>query len=309
VTQSKKRKGATGSAKNAQSTKIPSPLKEIEWYRVVLDEVHAIKTAHTKQARYCLSLQTRRRWAVTGTVMQTQHDDIATVLQFLRLDPLGIRHMWNNYCGARLDTSRGWRAGRRHRALQQHDAPNPLALLSFTMRDIVMRHTKTQIFEGEQILKLPARTQSGTSAFLTALTVLLYRKPEHACAGAHGAVVMLDMSEHEKNLYKELEQQAQTSFAALEERGQIGKETLRLMSLLLPLRMLCSDPAALSTKQLTPTSTDTASNDDSSAKLLSKQSLKDLFTQKQMAQERIDSIICVLDGSSALTCPVRKHLN
>ena len=49
-----------------------SPLKQIEWYRVVLDEVHSIKQPSTKQALYCMSLVTERRWAVTGTVMQTK---------------------------------------------------------------------------------------------------------------------------------------------------------------------------------------------------------------------------------------------
>jgi SNF2 family DNA or RNA helicase len=78
---------------------IVSPIKEIEWFRVVLDECHSVKQANTKQALFCFSLETKRRWAVTGTILQTKHDDIAGPLQFLRLDPFGRSYIWNRFLG------------------------------------------------------------------------------------------------------------------------------------------------------------------------------------------------------------------
>jgi SNF2 family DNA or RNA helicase len=70
------------------------PLKNIEFYRVVLDECHVIKEANTKQSKMACSFQTNRRWAVTGTIMQTKHDDIAMLYQFLRMKPFDTITSW-----------------------------------------------------------------------------------------------------------------------------------------------------------------------------------------------------------------------
>ena len=186
-----------------KSNRITSPLKEIDWYRIVMDESHAIKTVTSKQSKYCCSLQAKRRWSVTGTVMQTKHDDLAAILNFLKLEPFGVAKYWNHYVGKRLQDKQ-------------------LSLLSIMMSDIVMRHMKTQMFQGKPILELPPRTQS---------------------------VRLLEMSATEKKLYDELETKAKARFGAIPV-GQHGAQTLKLMSFLLPLRQLCSSGAAVEKKGL-----------------------------------------------------------
>ena len=184
------------------------PLKNIDWYRVVLDECHAIKEAGTQQSKMACSLETRRRWAVTGTVMQTKHDDIAPLYQFLRMEP--------------FDTAAGWKeAMYTHSAARRnHNSGIALTLLSQVMKHTVMRHTKTQVFEGEEILKLPGRTQ---------------------------CVRLLKMSDEEAQLYEELERRAKRSFAGVKD---VQRETLKVISLLLPLRMLASSSANLEAKHV-----------------------------------------------------------
>jgi SNF2 family DNA or RNA helicase len=87
----------------------PFSLKTIEWFRVVLDECHAIKETNTKQSKFALALQAERRWAVTGTVMQTKHDDLAAIVRFLRLAPFDTTRVWNAYFGgANLDLARAF---------------------------------------------------------------------------------------------------------------------------------------------------------------------------------------------------------
>ena len=185
------------------------PLKNIDWYRVVLDECHAIKEAGTKQSKMACSFQTRRRWAVTGTVMQTKHDDIAPIYQFLRLKP--------------FETASNWKEAMYPNAVHGRRSSSNIALslLSKVMQHTVMRHTKTQIFEGEQILKLPGRSQ---------------------------CVRLLKMSDAETKLYDELERRAKQSFANVKD---VHRETLKVISLLLPLRMLASSSANIETKHVT----------------------------------------------------------
>ena len=38
--------------------RVCSPLRAIEWYRLVLDESHIIKNPNTKQSKFCQELQT-----------------------------------------------------------------------------------------------------------------------------------------------------------------------------------------------------------------------------------------------------------
>ena len=250
---------------------LTSPLKEIEWYRVVLDEVHAIKQKSTKQAKYCTSLESSRRWAVTGTTMQTKIDDIAGPLQFLRLSPFGSSYMYGRFLGP-LDQSK---AIRRQDRAGTENMPNALALLSTIMQCTTMRHTKKQIFQGQQILKLPPRTQS---------------------------LVMLDMSTHEKALHDEIEKQAKESFLAIQP-NMLSSETLRLMSYLLPLRMLASDPSTVNSKSL-PSKESAADGGESINKKLTRAEVTKKLTSTGSDQARIDMTLAELDGTSTPSCSI-----
>ncbi len=44
-----------------------SPLYDVKWHRVVLDEAHYIKEKDTKKAKACYALEASYRWAITGT--------------------------------------------------------------------------------------------------------------------------------------------------------------------------------------------------------------------------------------------------
>ncbi|KAG5929122.1 hypothetical protein E4U42_007026 [Claviceps africana] len=53
--------------RSARMSKKSHQLFDIKWYRVILDEAHAIKNIHSKSKEACCSLKAKYRWALTGT--------------------------------------------------------------------------------------------------------------------------------------------------------------------------------------------------------------------------------------------------
>ena len=72
-----------------------SPLQDVNWLRVVLDEAHLIKNPNARMTRAAVSLQAERRWAVTGTPIQNGVKDLLSLMMFLKLQPLDEKSFWN----------------------------------------------------------------------------------------------------------------------------------------------------------------------------------------------------------------------
>ncbi|PGH28572.1 hypothetical protein GX50_08690 [[Emmonsia] crescens] len=64
-----------------------SPLTRMNLFRIVLDEAHAIREQSAAQSQAIFSLDSQRRWSVTGTPIQNRLEDLASVTRFLRLHP------------------------------------------------------------------------------------------------------------------------------------------------------------------------------------------------------------------------------
>ncbi|KAI1775100.1 SNF2 family N-terminal domain-containing protein [Hypoxylon cercidicola] len=60
-------------------------LRQVEWYRLVLDEAHWIRNSGSKQFQAAASLHTKRRWCLTGTPIQNKLEDLMSLAQFLQL--------------------------------------------------------------------------------------------------------------------------------------------------------------------------------------------------------------------------------
>lgn len=71
-----------------------SPIKEIEWWRVILDEAHTIKNVNAQQSQAVTNLKAKRRWAVTGTPIQNGSFDLFSLMAFLRFEPFSIKSYW-----------------------------------------------------------------------------------------------------------------------------------------------------------------------------------------------------------------------
>ncbi|RLN14430.1 hypothetical protein BBJ28_00010276 [Nothophytophthora sp. Chile5] len=64
---------------------VTSKLHQLHWHRVILDESHLIANAGCARARAAFTLNSGRRWCVTGTPIQNRTADLAALLQFLGL--------------------------------------------------------------------------------------------------------------------------------------------------------------------------------------------------------------------------------
>nr|AAM13210.1 helicase-like transcription factor-like protein [Arabidopsis thaliana]AAP68241.1 At5g05130 [Arabidopsis thaliana] len=73
-----------------------SPVKKMEWLRIILDEAHTIKNANAQQSRVVCKLKASRRWAVTGTPIQNGSFDLYSLMAFLRFEPFSIKSYWQS---------------------------------------------------------------------------------------------------------------------------------------------------------------------------------------------------------------------
>lgn len=72
-------------------------LNSINWFRIVLDEAHSIRTTDTKMSKACCALEAQRRWAVTGTPVQNHLNDLGSLIKFIRLQPFDNPNKWTQY--------------------------------------------------------------------------------------------------------------------------------------------------------------------------------------------------------------------
>lgn len=80
-------------------------LMSVNWFRVVLDEAHHIRTPSTQISKACCALSAQRRWAVTGTPVQNRLDDLGTLIKFLRIKPFDDETSWARHIMAPLKTA------------------------------------------------------------------------------------------------------------------------------------------------------------------------------------------------------------
>lgn len=97
--------GAVGNELTRRSRNRPnSPLMEVNWFRIVLDEAHTIRKQSTGQSKACCALSAERRWAVTGTPVQNRLDDLGALIKFLRIRPFDENGMFASYITTPLRT-------------------------------------------------------------------------------------------------------------------------------------------------------------------------------------------------------------
>ncbi|KAE8449590.1 hypothetical protein EG329_007920 [Mollisiaceae sp. DMI_Dod_QoI] len=67
---------------------VGSPLNNINWFRIVLDEAHIVRRMGTKLYQAVSMLSARFRWCLTGTPIQNRLEDLASLVAFIRCYPL-----------------------------------------------------------------------------------------------------------------------------------------------------------------------------------------------------------------------------
>jgi len=85
----------TYSTLSVEESEPGSPVKDMAWRRIILDEGHWIKNVDAKQSRAVRALNSKRRWIVTGTPIQNSSYDLFSLMAFLRFDPFSNKSYWN----------------------------------------------------------------------------------------------------------------------------------------------------------------------------------------------------------------------
>ncbi|OCT48663.1 SNF2 family N-terminal domain containing protein [Cladophialophora carrionii] len=89
--------GIIGSEFSSKKEATVSPLRQLKWFRIVLDEAHTIREQKALQSQACYSLEAQRRWCLTGTPVQNRLDDLGSLTRFLRLYPYDTAARFNQY--------------------------------------------------------------------------------------------------------------------------------------------------------------------------------------------------------------------
>ncbi|CDP19585.1 unnamed protein product [Coffea canephora] len=66
----------------------------VDWYRVVLDEAHTIKSSKTLGAQAAFKLSSYCMWCLTGTPLQNKLEDLYNLLCFLHVEPWSVTIQW-----------------------------------------------------------------------------------------------------------------------------------------------------------------------------------------------------------------------
>ncbi|TYJ56013.1 hypothetical protein B9479_003255 [Cryptococcus floricola] len=121
-----------------------SPLQAIDWFRVVLDEAHYIKTASTVASQAACALEADRRVALSGTPIQNKIEDVWALFKFIRISPVDDKDVFMKYIAS--PCKYGEQIG--------------VARLQLVMRCCTLRRTKESHHEdGSKILNLPPRSE------------------------------------------------------------------------------------------------------------------------------------------------------
>jgi len=120
-----------------------SPLTQISWWRVCLDEAQMVESGVSSAAQVAMRIPRQNAWAVTGTPLRKNHKDLFGLFLFLRYEP---------WC----QSARMW----------EHLVDFHRPLLRSALSKIAMRHTKDFVRED---LRLPPQSRHTITIPFTAI--------------------------------------------------------------------------------------------------------------------------------------------
>ncbi|XP_034510060.1 transcription termination factor 2 isoform X3 [Ailuropoda melanoleuca] len=127
-----------GANRSVEKDSAKTPLLQIVWARIILDEAHCVRNPRVQTSMAVCSLQARARWAVTGTPIQNTLLDMYSLLKFLRCSPFDDLRLWKS------QVDNGSKKGGER--------------LSILTKSLLLRRTKDQLDStGRPLVMLPQR--------------------------------------------------------------------------------------------------------------------------------------------------------
>ncbi|WWC86455.1 uncharacterized protein L201_001332 [Kwoniella dendrophila CBS 6074] len=135
--------GRKGAGKGKKTKQAGSPLFDVKWLRIVVDEAQNIKNKNTRSAKAAVALNAKYRWCLTGTPIQNNVEELFSLFKFLRARPL------DNWETFKERISSLVKEGRTKLAMKR---------LHVVLKAVMLRRTKDATIDGKKILNLPGRT-------------------------------------------------------------------------------------------------------------------------------------------------------
>jgi SNF2 family DNA or RNA helicase len=182
------------------------------FHRIILDEAQNIKNRMAKAAIATCRIKADHRWALSGTPMQNNVEEMYSLVKFCRIRP------YNDWAKFSKDIAGPIRRKGKARYASEAEEERAMQTLQALLRAILLRRTKQSTIDGKPILQLPPKTTS----------------EERIAFG-----------EDELIFYKALESNAQIQFNKFLQNGtggNIGKNYSNALVLLLRLRQACCHP-------------------------------------------------------------------
>lgn len=174
-----------------------------KFHRVILDEAQNIKNRTSKAGLAACRIHAVHRWALTGTPMQNNVEEMFSLIKFCRIRP------YNEWTQFRRDISGPLKS-------RSGNKDKSMATLQALLRAILLRRTKTSKIHGQPILQLPPKeTREERVAF----------------------------DKDQMEFYQGLETNAQIQFNKYLRRGSLGRNYSHALVLLLRLRQACCHPS------------------------------------------------------------------
>ena len=103
-----KKRDASGSAWAGTTKKRPlrhhaAAVREMRWWRVVVDESHRVRNSETQIAKACARLSAPNRWLMSGTPITRSPDDLRASFAFLGLAPFSDDKVWRKLISEPLE--------------------------------------------------------------------------------------------------------------------------------------------------------------------------------------------------------------
>ncbi|KPI36973.1 putative ATP-dependent helicase [Cyphellophora attinorum] len=209
----------------------PSTIKEncailgtkSKFHRVFLDEAQNVKNRNTISSRAACSIVATHRWALTGTPMQNNVEEMYSLIKFCRIRPFND---WDKFSRDIARPIKGRYEAQKTRAM---------TILQGLLRAILLRRTKQSKIDGKPILQLPSKTTVEDRAIF---------------------------GKDQREFYEALEKQAQIQFNRYLRNNSVGRNYSHALVLLLRLRQACCHPTLIvNSKDFSQTVSDLAPMD------------------------------------------------